>query len=98
MIDPCEHQWKQVSEDEVGCMSCGAQPGDLTEPIDDLHMDCVEARYAVRREFTTARVQAAMWQPSPCPPEPNPIYVEWSAPGDPVYLDEVTRFRPWFRS
>ena len=97
--DPCEHQWKQVSEDEVGCMSCGAQPGDLTEAIDDLHMDCVEARYAVRREFTTARLLAAAWQPAPCPPHSvfeRPAYEhdEHSVP----YLDEVDVPRAWFRS
>jgi hypothetical protein len=40
----------------------------LIEPVDQLHADCLQARYETRRDFTTARNKARNWRPRPCPP------------------------------
>jgi len=38
-----------------------------TAPLDQLHADCVEARYETRRDFTKARLRVRNWQPRPAP-------------------------------
>jgi hypothetical protein len=36
-----------------------------SEPLDQLHADCLEARYETRRDFTAARLRASRWTPKP---------------------------------
>lgn len=38
-----------------------------TEPIDELHAQCIAARAELRALFVAARAVAAAWEPSPCP-------------------------------
>jgi hypothetical protein len=82
---------------------------EMTTPLDDTHAASVEARILVRQEFAAVRRRIAMWEPAPCPPRvlrdvrllsvslvPAPLNPEWTVQR--VYLDEVARNRPWFRS
>jgi len=39
-----------------------------SEPIDELHAMCLEARDAIRRHVRVLRALAAEWEPRPCPP------------------------------
>jgi hypothetical protein len=44
----------------------------LTEPIDQLHRECITARDAIRLDVHRIRTQINAWQPQPCPPPPTP--------------------------
>jgi hypothetical protein len=58
-----EHEWKQTGPAEVACRVCGIEPRHLHrfgEPIDDLHRDCLEAKFEIRRQFTSARLRLGL--------------------------------------
>lgn len=40
---------------------------DLTEPIDSLHLACLQARKRVNAMFLEAKIRVAKWEPKPCP-------------------------------
>lgn len=43
------------------------EPPSISEPIDPLHRECIEAREAIRMHVKVLQDHAAAWQPRPCP-------------------------------
>lgn len=44
------------------------EPPSISEPIDQLHRQCLDAREAIRMHAKILEDHAARWEPRPCPP------------------------------
>jgi len=50
-----------------GVPDAADEPQSISEPLDQLHRECIEARWAVRAHAKILQSFAADWQPKECP-------------------------------